>query len=44
MWQYSLRSRSDFDVSEIAKKFGGGGHAKAAGFATKEPVHIRAEV
>lgn len=41
MWQYSLRSRTDFDVSEIAKKFGGGGHAKAAGFATKEPVHKR---
>lgn len=39
MWQYSLRSRSDFDVSEIARKFGGGGHAKAAGFAVREPVH-----
>jgi len=33
-WQYSLRSRSEFDVSEIAKSFGGGGHAKAAGFET----------
>lgn len=32
MW--SLRSRSDFDVSEIAKKFGGGGHKQAAGFKT----------
>ena len=31
-WQYSLRSRSDFDVSEIAEHFGGGGHAQAAGF------------
>jgi hypothetical protein len=30
--QFSLRSRSDFDVSEIAKQFGGGGHAGAAGF------------
>ena len=29
---YNLRSRGDFDVSEIAKKYGGGGHAKAAGF------------
>lgn len=29
---YSLRSRGDFDVSEVAKRFGGGGHAKAAGF------------
>jgi hypothetical protein len=29
---YSLRSRGNFDVSEIAKKFGGGGHAAASGF------------
>jgi len=28
----SLRSRGRFDVSKIAKKFGGGGHQKAAGF------------
>lgn len=35
-WQYSLRSRSDFDVSEIAECFGGGGHAQAAGFETDE--------
>lgn len=28
----SLRSNGDVDVSEIAKKFGGGGHAAAAGF------------
>lgn len=32
MW--SLRSRLSFDVSEVAKKFGGGGHAQAAGFKT----------
>lgn len=31
-WQFSLRSRGDFDVSEIAKQFGGGGHKAAAGF------------
>lgn len=31
-WQFSLRSRGDFDVSEFAKQFGGGGHAGAAGF------------
>lgn len=31
-WQFSLRSRSDFDVSEIAKRYGGGGHKQAAGF------------
>jgi len=32
--QYGLRSRSkeNFDVSEIAKAFGGGGHKNAAGF------------
>ena len=29
-----LRSNSDFDVSAIAKAFGGGGHARAAGFHT----------
>lgn len=29
---YSLRSRPGFDVSAIAKKFGGGGHENAAGF------------
>jgi oligoribonuclease NrnB/cAMP/cGMP phosphodiesterase (DHH superfamily) len=31
-WQFSLRSRGDFDVSEIAKMYGGGGHKNAAGF------------
>lgn len=30
MW--SLRSRSEFDVSAVAKAFGGGGHKQAAGF------------
>jgi uncharacterized protein len=29
---FSLRSRGDLDVSEIAKRFGGGGHKHAAGF------------
>lgn len=28
----NLRSRSGVDVSQIAQKFGGGGHARAAGF------------
>lgn len=37
----SLRAHhEDFDVSEIAKKFGGGGHKKAAGFALPESVSI----
>ena len=31
-WQFSLRSRSDFDCSAVAKLFGGGGHKQAAGF------------
>lgn len=30
---YSLRSRTDTDVAEIAVKYGGGGHTKASGFA-----------
>lgn len=38
-WQYSLRSRDDFDVSEIAKRFGGGGHKNAAGFTVDRPIH-----
>lgn len=38
-WVYSLRSRSDFDVSEVARQFGGGGHAQAAGFTVDEPAH-----
>ena len=29
---YSLRSRSNFDVSKVALEFGGGGHAQAAGY------------
>lgn len=37
-WWYSLRSRGDFDVSEIAKIYGGGGHATAAGFASTQLV------
>ena len=40
-FQYSLRSRGDFDVSAVAKQFGGGGHKNAAGFNT---VGIRHEV
>lgn len=32
MW--SLRSRPEFDCSEVAKKYGGGGHKNAAGFKT----------
>lgn len=39
-WQYSLRSRGDFDVSAIAKAFGGGGHKGAAGFTVDTQVHV----
>jgi oligoribonuclease NrnB/cAMP/cGMP phosphodiesterase (DHH superfamily) len=34
MIKWSLRSIGEFDVSEIAAKYGGGGHRNAAGFAT----------
>lgn len=32
LYQYSLRSRGDFDVGELAVRLGGGGHKNAAGF------------
>lgn len=35
LYRYSLRSAS-IDVSEIAKKYGGGGHKGAAGFESKD--------
>ncbi|MDE2097119.1 MAG: phosphohydrolase [Patescibacteria group bacterium] len=38
-FQYSLRSRGDYDVSAIALRFGGGGHKNAAGFATWGRAH-----
>lgn len=35
-WKFSLRTTYDhIDVSKIAKLYGGGGHAKAAGFSVK---------
>lgn len=34
-WRWGLRGRGDFDVSEVAKMFGGGGHHNAAGFEVK---------
>lgn len=39
-YSYSLRSSGDFDVSAIARQFGGGGHKNAAGFESNNPVHI----
>lgn len=38
-WQYSLRARDDFDVSTVAKIYGGGGHKAAAGFTVDAPCH-----
>lgn len=35
-WVYSIRSRGEIDVSEIAKSYGGGGHPGAAGFRRDE--------
>lgn len=35
--QWGLRSRNGFDVSEVAKKLGGGGHAAASGFVENIP-------
>jgi hypothetical protein len=43
-FQYSLRSRGDFDVSEIALAYGGGGHKNSAGFASDRIAHLRARV
>lgn len=40
---FSLRSIGDFDVSAIAKRYGGGGHRNAAGFQTSEPFGRRAD-
>jgi oligoribonuclease NrnB/cAMP/cGMP phosphodiesterase (DHH superfamily) len=40
-YQYSLRSRGEYDVSLLAKHFGGGGHMQSAGFASEyQPDHL----
>jgi oligoribonuclease NrnB/cAMP/cGMP phosphodiesterase (DHH superfamily) len=31
-WHFGLRSRGDFDCSQVAKQYGGGGHPGASGF------------
>lgn len=38
-YEYSLRS-TEIDVSEIARRYGGGGHRLAAGFTCTEMVHL----
>ena len=35
---YSCRSRTDFDCSSFARKYGGGGHVRAAGFSMMHPA------
>jgi oligoribonuclease NrnB/cAMP/cGMP phosphodiesterase (DHH superfamily) len=42
MW--SLRSRGDFDCSEVSKKYGGGGHKQASGFKRKKRKYVRKPV
>lgn len=39
-WKVSMRSRSGVDISGIARLFGGGGHAQAAGFSLSPDSHI----
>lgn len=41
---FGLRSIGDFDVSEIAKQYGGGGHKNAAGFTVPYDVAATLEV
>jgi uncharacterized protein len=43
LYQYSLRSHGDFDVSAVAQLFGGGGHKNAAGFRASERVLCKGE-
>ena len=35
-WQFSLRSMGEFDVAEVAARYGGGGHRNAAGFTVEQ--------
>jgi phosphoesterase RecJ-like protein len=37
-WQVSTRSKGGVDVSRVCAELGGGGHARAAGFTSPEPV------
>ena len=36
----SIRSKKSFNVSQVAKHFGGGGHFNSAGFIIKEPREV----
>ena len=37
-FKVSLRSKDCADVGKISKKYGGGGHAAAAGYSSSEPL------
>lgn len=39
-FEYSFRSKGDFDVSALARRYGGGGHKNAAGFESGRPLHL----
>lgn len=41
MFQYSLRSHGGYDVSKVAKNYGGGGHPSAAGFESRVLISNR---
>jgi phosphoesterase RecJ-like protein len=34
----SMRSKHYFDIAGFASRFGGGGHARAAGFSSNDPI------
>ncbi|MGN1022331.1 MAG: bifunctional oligoribonuclease/PAP phosphatase NrnA [Lachnospiraceae bacterium] len=38
-YKVSLRSNGDVDVAKVAERFGGGGHARAAGCTVNAPYH-----
>ena len=42
-FRVSMRSSVDFDVSEVCRKFGGGGHVRAAGCSVEAPSIEEAE-
>ncbi|MGZ4811414.1 MAG: DHH family phosphoesterase [Terriglobales bacterium] len=42
-WRVSLRSKGAVDVSNVASRFGGGGHFCASGCALEGPVSVAAE-
>jgi phosphoesterase RecJ-like protein len=39
-YKFSLRSNNHVNVAQLASRFGGGGHAKAAGFEIQGPIEL----